>query len=47
MRTKIKSCGDSEVANAIGGTKKVTQITATHERCSEAYEETPFFFVKL
>ncbi|CAM9779260.1 unnamed protein product, partial [Pylaiella littoralis] len=29
MRTKIKSCGDSEVANAIGGTKKFRVMAYT------------------
>lgn len=30
MHSKVKTPRDSEIASAIGGTKKVTQIAATH-----------------
>lgn len=45
MRTKVKSSGGSEIANAIEGTRKVTQIPATHERCSVKITKKHIYFL--
>lgn len=44
MHAKVKSFGASEIARVIGGTKKVTQIPATHEFCSIDLSNILFLF---
>lgn len=46
MHNKVKSSGSSEIADAIGSTKKVTLIPATRERCSAELSKKCVLFSK-